>query len=505
MDPRSTVLLLDRDVVEGWVGRRPTVEADRVVEGLALRATAAWLASDADWADAADAHVRFEQEQGLDEPYAWAFDAAHRILHGYWLDDLVLALCPDAVEAITALDTAELEAMPTFDTYPRAAYLIGREHLPDEITDPALQEFAERFGDEEEKQLAAIVEEYVALDMDDVDRMVELTASLVFHAFPEAMGLAWADEDDDVMSTEDWPLRTRLPFNGYDGWDGLDAYLSLALAGFRGEAGLDYGDALVVGLTDAGIDGPHIAAFSTLGSITVQASDLDLDDDLRDELLAEGWEPFGNDPASLHKDVDIYDARMLAFDIPWILQRVVEDVEDVRLWARGTPVDAAQVPRRRRPVLPKRPRHEPRVAKPADADELISLVRDSLRDWLQADPDEYAPGRFAFEKDGIDVAVLANEELFPYVRFHHRVLEVPDDLRATIVDFANALHGRTSTMGTHWWLGGHCLWQVTELLFAKFDEEVFVDQLSNYLAIARERTPEIRGRFGPVVDGGLGL
>lgn len=75
-------------------------------------------------------------------------------------------------------------------------------------------------------------------------------------------------------------------------------------------------------------------------------------------------------------------------------------------------------------------------------------------------------------------------------------MKVPAELRPESIEFANALHGRTSTMGAHWWVGDEFLWQQAVLWAGKFDEEIFLDHLSTFINIARDRTPEIRSRLG---------
>lgn len=137
-----------------------------------------------------------------------------------------------------------------------------------------------------------------------------------------------------------------------------------------------------------------------------------------------------------------------------------------------------------------------RVARPADHEELAALVRGTLGDLTWGEAEEYAPGRFGIEAKGLKFAVLATESVFPAIRFDHRVLEVAEDSRSQAIDFANALHDRSSTLGAHWWLGDDYIWQGGVLLAAKFDEEIFLDHLWRFVEVAADRTPEIWSRFG---------
>jgi hypothetical protein len=131
---------------------------------------------------------------------------------------------------------------------------------------------------------------------------------------------------------------------------------------------------------------------------------------------------------------------------------------------------------------------------PADHRELGALVKETLAACV-GNVDEYAAGRFRFVHGGFEVAVLATERAFPAVRVEHQVMAVPETRRTEVMEFANALHARSSTMGAHWWLGDQCLWQVVALWSWTFDRRIFADQLGVFLEIAADRTPEIRARF----------
>jgi hypothetical protein len=138
----------------------------------------------------------------------------------------------------------------------------------------------------------------------------------------------------------------------------------------------------------------------------------------------------------------------------------------------------------------------PRVGRPTTAEELAEWVRAALHDLLKTVPDDYEPGKFTVVAGDQEFAVIANSEGFPSIRIDHWVLEVDDEKRLTALDFINALHGRSSTAGAHWWLGNGHLWQVGNLSASKFDAEIFTDFLITFISIANDRTPEIRMRLG---------
>lgn len=99
--------------------------------------------------------------------------------------------------------------------------------------------------------------------------MVQLTAKLVFPAFPEAMGLGWFDDDEGELTFNDlWKFQGRLPADGAIDWDELERFMASALARFTCEAGLDYGDALLIGLGDDCVAGPRIGTWARSGSIS---------------------------------------------------------------------------------------------------------------------------------------------------------------------------------------------------------------------------------------------
>lgn len=129
-------------------------------------------------------------------------------------------------------------------------------------------------------------------------------------------------------------------------------------------------------------------------------------------------------------------------------------------------------------------------------EELVVLLRTSLHNLIGKAPEEYEAGRFLIEVDDLEITVVTSEDTFPAIRFGHRVMEIPPELRVETIRFANALHGRSSTLGAHWWLGDESLWQVGILWAGHFHEEVFRDHLSTFINIAFERTPEIRSRLG---------
>ena len=131
---------------------------------------------------------------------------------------------------------------------------------------------------------------------------------------------------------------------------------------------------------------------------------------------------------------------------------------------------------------------------PTEQRALAELVRRVLAESI-GEVEEYGLGRFGISHAGFDVTVLVSERDFPSIRIEHRVMEVPDPLRPTLIEFANSLHGRSSTTAAHWWLGDQYLWQVATLWAWRFDGAIFLDQLSVFMTIVSERTPEIRARF----------
>lgn len=502
IDNGSETLHLNRELVERWFAELAGQQAEKLVAGLTYRAVAALLfAPPRDlWSEMAEAHVRAEQAQGLGDDFARAFHAAHRILESQRLDQLLLHYCPDAVAELTEWVCFELEEHPTFDTYPRAAILLGRPHLPVGLVQPALDELVDDFGADEAGDLTETLRGYVSLESDDVDGMVEATATLVFQAFPETMGLTRGHADEQLTSTDMWPLQMRPPVGEDSGWGDLEYFLAHTFAAFTGDAGLDYGDALVIGLSDEGISGPHLGAFSSSGVIALQIAGIDLSTDARQELVSRGWETFDNAPEGLHKEASVRSSNELAGEVVWLLRDLAQpaDTADITLWGRGPAADVADSMGWDAIDLELLAACEPTVTVPTDHVELVSLVRDALRNMTGLEPDEYATGSFVIESDELEFAVLVTEEMFPAVRFHHRVIEVPEESRPHAIEFANALHGRSSTLGAHWWVGDEHLWQVSMLWATKFDEEIFLDHLGAYINIASERTPEIRGRF----DGG---
>lgn len=206
---------LNRSIVEQWIGwwlwpaelTRQQVEAR--LAGLALRAAAAFLfAPPSDlWREAVDRHLRSEHAKGCNGSYWRAFMAASAILEGHRLDRQVLVLVPDAGDVLAELVRFDLEEHPAIDTYPRTAIVIGRPHLPDDLVQPAFAELIKEFGVDEASELGYLLNIYVTLSSDDIDEMVEQTSKLVFHAFPEAMGLGRID-DEDGPTTDALPGST---------------------------------------------------------------------------------------------------------------------------------------------------------------------------------------------------------------------------------------------------------------------------------------------------------
>ncbi|MDJ0025914.1 hypothetical protein QM583_02265 [Gordonia alkanivorans] len=343
IDQSTRTIGLNRDVVMEWHRGLSWEDAEERFAALALRAAAALQFGPPafEWREAAELHVRSEQEQGLDEDYARAFAAAHQILENHRLDQRVRDLVPGAGTRLAELVQIDLESHPTFDLYPRAAIVIGRPDLPNELSQPAIDEFVDRFGVDEAHQLASILAEYVALEPDAVDEMVDITARLVFQAFPEAMGLTMADAD--VESDDLWPLQGTLSEGGGIDWNDFEMFVVLSLARFSGEAGLDYGDALLIGLDGNPLVGRRIGAWARSGEIDLDFTQTGFDDDAVRKLLARGWEQFENAPESFHKTVTVGDAAEVAAEFNWLLRDLVglPSTSGLELWGRGSASAAA--------------------------------------------------------------------------------------------------------------------------------------------------------------------
>jgi hypothetical protein len=346
VDPGRKTVGLDQDVVSRWFRELPEQDAAGRFAGLALRAAAAIVFAPPAyaWHEAAERHVRSEQEQGLDETYGLAFTAAHQILEHHRLDHRVLELMPDAGGRLAVLIESDLEAHPAFDTYPRAAIVMGRPNLPDELAQPAFDEFVDRFGVDEAEELRDILGEYVAVQPDAIEEMVDLTARLVFQAFPEAMGLAWGDgPDGGVESSEIWPLQRTLPSTRSVGWDELGQFVAATLNRFTGEAGLDYGDALLIGVGDAPSTGRRVGAWARPAAVELDVTHTGFDDDRVATLLARGWEQFKNAPDSFFKSATDH-PDLVAAEVIWILRRLFDlpSTGGLTLWGRGPAVSAAE-------------------------------------------------------------------------------------------------------------------------------------------------------------------
>lgn len=495
IDQDAKAVGLNRRVVEDWFDALPQTQARDRFAALALRAAAALLFAPPAraWSEAAAAHIRSEQDSGLDESYAKAFQAAHAILEGHRQDQRVLDLFPGEGDRLAELVRFDLESHPAFDIYPRAAIVMGRPHLPKTLAQSAFDEFVDEYGLDEAEELMSILNEYVALPPEAVEEMVDATAELVFHAFPEAMGLAWGEPTSD-----DWPLRRRLREGDAVGWKDLVSFIAATLSRFTGEAGLDFGDALLIGVNSDPLAGSRVGAWSRSGNISLDLTQAAFDANAHRELLARGWEEFGNAPSSYHKDAAVRDAEEVAVEIVWIIGALFALPSPVGLvlWGRGPAAQVAQDRGWKLAGTGSAEASEPLIAHPSDHMHLARLVRSSLRDFLGGvEPEEYEPGRFAFHAEGLEFVVLATERAFPAIRFHHRVLDPPDTMRDDLVEFANALHGRSSTCGSHWWLGNTSLWQVCEFWASKFDQEIFNEQLRVFITVACDRTPEIRARF----------
>lgn len=495
---KPPTISLSRDAVDGWFQTLPEAQAEARFAGLTLRATSALLAGppEPEWTEAINDHVRSEMAQGLDATYQQAFDAAAAILESHRLDQRVLDLAPDAGDRLAELVRHDLEAHPTFDVYPRAAIVIGRPNLPTDLAQPAFDEFVEEFGVDEADELLTTLHAYVTLPPDAVDAMLDATAHLVFQAFPEAVGLSHGDP----TGSDVWPLQGSFPENSGVTWPEIEAFVGATLSKFAGAAGLDFGDALLLGLTGDPLSGSRLGAWSASDAISLDLTLTDFSDESIRDLIGRGWEQFGNAPESFHKSVATGDAPKVAAEFVWILQALagLQTPDGLEIWGRG-PAEVEAQNAGWELGAPAPDGFESLVAYPDTWEDLALLVVVSLAALPESHPEEYEPGRFLLDVDGLEIAVLATEREFPAVRIHHKVLDVPEHLRDALIEFANSLHGRSSTIGSHWWLGGESFWQVCEFWAAKFDQEIFADQLQTFINVARDRTPEIRARFSPEV------
>ena len=134
------------------------------------------------------------------------------------------------------------------------------------------------------------------------------------------------------------------------------------------------------------------------------------------------------------------------------------------------------------------------VTRPTNHDELVSLVEEALIEW-DLRYEKYAHGRFAVVMEELEVAVICDERTFPAIRFNHRVGRIEDDRRMDVIQFANSLHGRTSTLGSHWWLGDEQLWQVSDFFAWTFIPQFLIENLTIFAEVAHERSPEMQARF----------
>lgn len=514
---------LDRNLVQGWSDQNPAGQVQALVEGLRFRTAAAAVFSPPAylWAEGVDLHVRSEQERGLGSDYVVAFTAAHRILESHRLDRRLLALLPEATDALTGWVLSELGSHPAFDTYPRAALVMGRPHLPPDLVQPSIDEFLEESGLDEATDLTRVLTEYVSLDDDNIDTMIDLAHELVFLAFPDAIGLGWGEE---VMSTDVWPFQVEIPADdhrcdGPDGqpggqpWEHLQAYLAEAFSEFEGHAGLDYGDALLIDLNGDGIDGPHVAGWARGDDISVECVRIGLNPAGQHRLLDHGWQAYENSPDSVHQQFPTAHASHLAEQIVGILKDLNETspTDSLTLYGRGHAADVSERYWSHPPVsdpLPGDPsERDPSVGDPSpghsrpvwptDHRNLVDLVREALDVATGGECVEYEPGRYEIEPAGVEAMVIVDERAFPLIRFEHMVSDVPDHRRTDVIEFVNALAGRASTAGAHWWLGDHTLWQVATISAAKYDRDIFLDHLQMFINVAIDRTPEVRARFGP--------
>lgn len=497
IDSDLETVRLDRRLVEEWLAHLPADKAAVVLDGLAYRSVASLLFSPPEyrWREAVEHHVRSEMEQGLDEDYTKAFHAANTILESHRLDQRILECKPACSDALSAWNLVELEALPAFEVYPRAAVIIGRAYLPEDWGQPVFDEFVEEFGVDEADDLSTILRDYIALRTDDVDRMVDVTHRLVFQAYPEAMGLAL--DAGDQSAEELWPFRMRLRDHGNIGWAELSRFVSDTMARFSGEAGYDFGDALIFVLSEHGFDGPRVGVWSRSRVVSADVVGVDLAAGERNLLAARGWDAYENAPDSLHKEVPSARVPELADEIIWLLRDLAGSLtlSDLVLWARGPATEVAQ----ERGWLEggsDRDSAAPVIASPDTWEVLASLVRDSLQTMFGRDLEEYEAGRFIIEVDGVRVTILTSAQTFPAIRVRHRVIAVPEGRRGEAVELANSLHGRSSTMGAYWWVGDEYMWQQTVLWAGTFHEGILREHLSTFIDIAYARTPEIRSRLG---------
>ena len=340
VDQQTRTVWLNRDTVSAWFEESAKIHASARFEALALRAGAALIFAPPayDWHEAAGIHLRWERDQGLDEDYPNAFRVANDILESQRLDQRLLELLPDRGATMAELVTFDLAAYPTFETYSRAAIILGRPHLPADCAQPAFDEFVETFGIEEADDLRELLNYYVALDQNSVLEMVEATAKLVYQAFPEALGLVRTDGEDEL------PLIRNLPDNMATDWGELEHFVASTLALFTGKAGLDFGDALIIGLRGAGVIGPHIAAWAQSPDITLDLCSLDLRQGAIEALLGRGWEPYDNAPESFHKSVPAAHADQTASELIWVLRELStpNTVAGIALRGRGPAEDVAK-------------------------------------------------------------------------------------------------------------------------------------------------------------------
>lgn len=325
---------LNQRIVQTWFETLPASRAEARFAALALRAGASLLFSPEAyaWSEATEVHLRSRQDRGLDSTYTGAFWAANAILEGHRLDQRVIQFMPDAEELLAELVTYDLDAHPVFDVYPRGAIVIGRPSLAGELAQPAFDDFVDTFGIDEAERLTATLAEYVALTPNAVDAMVEATAQLVFLAFPDAMGLTFGDSADSDI----WPVQGAVGASTGAEWVDLEELIAAALSGFSGEAGLDYGDALLIGLGGDPLAGRRFGAWSHSGGIVLDLVQTDLNWTDIKTLVAHGWEQFENSPGSFHK-TSTAQPQQIASECVWIIRDLLgrPGVEGLVIWGRG--------------------------------------------------------------------------------------------------------------------------------------------------------------------------
>lgn len=315
LDPELELIAFNRAMIRAWGSDPAAPSVEQRMAGLSARAAGDYLLQPDPgiWSDVEDAHFG-DVADTTESGYIDAFRAARRILEAQRIDSKILEVL-HASEELEALVELDLEQIPTFDVYPRAAVLMGRVGLPYELAAPALREFREEFGPTAWDELGWLISDYRKLDSDDFEEMVQLIESLVEVAFPEAVGLSYDDGEDS------WELSAQILEGEGATWDGLARFISNAIAKSRGHAGMNFGDALMIGPAGGLPVGERVAVWAQGDQVMLDAVSEDLPRVIGTLVDETSWDTH---PIHIDKMVPIKDATAAASELVDILKSAGE-------------------------------------------------------------------------------------------------------------------------------------------------------------------------------------